>query len=392
MQKKISLYNLLLSKWSSTFGAFLQATALPLVIFDITGSSALLSWTFFAETLPWLLLGPFITNILVMRVSSKSLYMICNFSKGICTLMLAVWIDTSFLIVSLFFVLGIFNAVSASVYSALLRDNSNVDNLDKILGLSLGIDDVVSIVAPVCVTFIIGKGFDGIIFLYANGGILITTVLLCLKIHSKGVEAKRDTLELKETLNEIVYNYTFLRSSNIGYLVLSECFRSFVEGMIIPLLVIYAVNTTESGQELFAFGNIVMAISQVMMSFIYIYLKKIMHDNFIINIGATLISGGLLMLFFWSSKYIYCVSMLLMGLGMALRQLISENILISKFKEEKLSKIVSVYNSLISLAYLAGYMLSAFQPYLASVRVYLFIGGISLIIPIWINIKQKVLK
>lgn len=389
MKKNYSLYSLLLSKWVSTFGGLLQSTALPLVIFAITGSSALLSWTFFAETLPWLILAPFITNMLVMRFSSKALYMMCNLAKGICTIMLAIWIQKPLLVVGLFLILGIFNAVSASVYSALLRDNTETDNLNKILGLSLGIDDVVSIGAPICVTFTIERGFNGLIFLYVNATLLILSALLGLNIHAKKMEPRVKKVDLKELLDETIYNYKFLKGSGIGYLMISECFRSLVEGMTIPLLVIYATNITGNGEKVFTVGNTIMAISQVIMSFIYIYIKKFVKNNFIINLGAIAISSGLLILFFYPKIYIYCVSMILLGSGMAIRQLISENILIAKYRGEKLSKIVSVYNSVVSLAYLVGYILSAFQPYIASVKVYFCLGGVLLVFPFGISVKQK---
>lgn len=289
-----------------------------------------------------------------------------------------------------FFVLGIFNAVSASVYSALLHDNSEEYNLDKILGLSLGIDDVVSIAAPICVTFIIRKGFDGLVFLYANAGVLIITALLGVKINSNKLE-RESTSTLREIMDETIHNYTFLRESDIGYLFVSECFRSLAEGMVLPLFVIYAANIVEKGQELFTVGNAVMAISQVMMSFIYMYMKRFFKANSIINAGAISISCSLLILFFSSNAYIYCLSMLLLGLGMAIRQLISENMLIAKYGGEKLSKVVAVYNSLISLAYLAGYILSAFQPHIASVKVYLLAGGVFLLIPLGkLEIKKYV--
>lgn len=46
MNNKVTLIIIMLTKWLTTFGSYLQSVALPIIIYTATGSAELLSWTF----------------------------------------------------------------------------------------------------------------------------------------------------------------------------------------------------------------------------------------------------------------------------------------------------------------------------------------------------------
>lgn len=66
---------------------------------------------------------------------------------------------------------------------------------------------------------------------------------------------------------------------------------------------------------------------------------------------------------------------------MAIRQIVAENLLISSFNGERLSNMVSLYNAVIALAYLMGYLLSAVQNEIATIQMYNFVGMLTMLIP-----------
>lgn len=382
MTYKKSLINLLLSKWISTFGLFLQSAVLPIIVFKYTGSSSLLSWILFAETLPWLILAPFITNIVVTRISNRHVYLIANLAKSLSVLLLSLWIDNHTLVLVLFFAIGTLNAIQSTVYSAILKYNTEDDNLSKILGVSLGIDDVVSIIAPLIVTYAISRSIDAMLFLYINAIALFISGVLVFRIKSKALDKREPLSAMRNLLAETFQNYALLRKPQILYVLISEFIRSFVEGLFIPLLIVYVISIINNTQELFTIGATIMAVAQVIMSLIYIYLKKRFDNYYIINIGTLLMAGGIILLVVYPNVYAYCIAALFLGLGMAVRQLISENVLIASYEADDLSKAISAYNSLISLAYLLGYIMSALQGYIASVQVYFIVGAICMLSPI----------
>lgn len=381
MNNKVTLIIIMLTKWLTTFGSYLQAVALPIIIYTATGSAELLSWTFFAETLPWLVVAPWFTKIVINSFSVKRAYILTNIFRGSLTFLLAFSMDNNVFVIIIFFFLGILNSIAAPLYSMLIKDNTNGLSLGEVLGISLGIDDVVSIVAPLVVSFVITVGGNGIIFIYINGVMLIMNAFLSTRIVSNNelIYCKKE--KLSNGQRKIREELLQLGKGNISYMVVSETCRSFVEGMCIPLFVVYVVSVIGAKEEIFTIGETMQAIAQVIMSGIYIIMKKKYTYNGIISVGAILISMALGLLCIFSHSAIYIFAMVLFGAGMAIRQIVAENLLISSFDGERLSNMVSLYNAVIALAYLMGYLLSAVQNEIATIQMYNFCGMLIMLIP-----------
>lgn len=383
MNNKVTLIIIMITKWLTTFGAYLQSVALPIIIYTVTGSAELLSWTFFAETLPWLVVAPWFVKVVISTFSVKRAYILTNIFRGGLTLLLALSMYNNALVIIIFFFLGILNSIAAPLYSILIKDNTSGLSLGGVLGISLGIDDVVSIVAPLVVSLVITMGGDGIIFIYINGVVLIINSLLSTRIVSNNklicyTDEKPSNAPQKRKIWEELLR---LGKGNISYMVASETCRSFVEGMCIPLFVVYVVSVVGAKEEIFTIGETVMAFAQVVMSGIYIIMKKKCTYNRIISVGAILISMALGLLCIFSHATIYILAMILLGAGMAIRQIVAENLLISSFNGEQLSNMVSLYNAVIALAYLIGYLLSAVQNEIATIQMYNFWGMLTMLVP-----------
>lgn len=333
---KNNYIRLLISRWLCTFGTILQSVALPIVVFSLTHSSELLSLTFIFETIPWMFVTPFIISFIIDKISVKRLYISCNILRAIFTFLLAFAIRSSIMTVMIFFVMGTLNSLIASLYSTLIKNTSQDEDVCSILGLSMGIDDVISILAPVLVTFVVSKNITGILFIYCNAVLLFLAALFSLSIqytpnNSRVIEVKP---EKRNIFGDTFHNFQTLLDSKNTFLVVSESLRSLVEGMCIPLLISYVVTIVNAEEELYTIGQVLGATAQVIMSVIYIYLSKKYKPNRIINLGALLMMFAFLMLVFNGKSFLYLVSMIILGAGMAIRQLIGESVFISMYDED----------------------------------------------------------
>lgn len=387
---KNNYIRLLISRWLCTFGTILQSVALPIVVFSLTHSSELLSLTFIFETIPWMFVTPFIISFIIDKISVKRLYISCNILRAIFTFLLAFAIRSSIMTVIIFFVMGTLNSLIASLYSTLIKNTSQDEDVCSILGLSMGIDDVISILAPVLVTFVVSKNITGILFIYCNAVLLFLAALFSLSIqytpnNSRAIEVKP---EKRNIFGDTFHNFQTLLDSKNTFLVVSESLRSLVEGMCIPLLISYVVTIVNAEEELYTIGQVLGATAQVIMSVIYIYLSKKYKPNRIINLGALLMMFAFLMLVFNGKSFLYLVSMIILGAGMAIRQLIGESVFISMYDEDTISRKLSAFNSIIALFYLLGYILSYVFPFIVSLKVIMGMGAILIILPTFL-MKSK---
>jgi len=254
----------------------------------------------------------------------------------------------------------------------------------------MGIDDVISILAPVLVTFVVSKNITGILFIYCNAVLLFLAALFSLSIqytpnNSRVIEVKP---EKRNIFGDTFHNFQTLLDSKNTFLVVSESLRSLVEGMCIPLLISYVVTIVNAEEELYTIGQVLGATAQVIMSVIYIYLSKKYKPNRIINLGALLMMFAFLMLVFNGKSFLYLVSMIILGAGMAIRQLIGESVFISMYDEDTISRKLSAFNSIIALFYLLGYILSYVFPFIVSLKVIMGMGAILIILPTFL-MKSK---
>lgn len=377
---------LLLGKWLIMFGEGIQAVALPIVVYNFTQSSELLSLAFIFETIPWIFCAPFIILIVTEKFSVKQIYIICSYLRAVLIFLIPYLIKSSILVSVLFFFLGILNSMSSSIFSTFLKNNLEDKHLNKLLGFSMGIDDALNIVAPICVTIGITRHISAVTFIYIDSVLLffaatLTFLVPYVEISIKGNDRKSDIFKESFILT-IKKKIVNVMNKNTKYLLISECSRSIVEGMCLPLLLIYVINILGHTEETYTYGKIIGSVAQVLISFVYILMVKHMSTTRIINIGTMLIFISLICLFLGYGIKTYLISMVLFGFGTAIRQLIGANIFISSFSETELSSNLSIINSIIASSYLVGYCISFAQPFLIPLRIYIIICSLLIILPL----------
>lgn len=92
--------------------------------------------------------------------------------------------------------------------------------------------------------------------------------------------------------------------------------------------------------------------------------------------------SAFLMLTFHSQSVLYLVSMVILGAGMAIRQLIGESVFISTYDEHTLARKLPAFNSIVALFYLLGYTLSYMLPFVISLNTVMGIAAILIVAPI----------
>src|SRR5690242_19591815 len=98
------------AQWLSFFGSKLHLLALPLIIYQKTGSARLLALGFLAETLPWMILAPKLSQWL-KAWNTKALLIGADLIRALlCAALVFLPYDTlTFLIIM--FAIGTFNSV-----------------------------------------------------------------------------------------------------------------------------------------------------------------------------------------------------------------------------------------------------------------------------------------
>lgn len=393
---KCNYMYLLSSRFFISFGAAIQSIALPILIFSITNSTELLALTFIFETIPWLFIAPFISSVIMDKTSSKKLYISCNIFRAIFTFLLALTIKSQIMTVFIFFVLGILNSLIAALYSKLIKNISRDQNISTILGLSMGMDDAISVIAPIFVLFVIQKGGDGKVFIYTNAVFLMLSATVSLGIQNIVYDSSTRWEERKKnsTFVNIFYNLKTLLEPQIIYLVISEGVRSLVEGMCIPLLISYVITVLHETEILYTRGQSVGAIFQVIMSIVYIYLVKRFKTSFLIDGSTIMMIVAFLALSFSNLSEWYLASMVVLGSGMAIRQLVGQNSFISSYEEYELSGKITAFNSVIAFCYLLGYALAYVLPFIIPLRLIMVSGAVLMIIPICMKsfVKRPIIR
>ena len=367
---------LLICRWITTFGLVLQNIALPLVIYKETQSTSLLSLIFVFETLPWLIVAPLISEKSTNLFSIKNLYIMCDICRALLTGLLILFIDTPILVVMIFFFLGVFNSLMATYNSILIKNFSNEKSLQAFVGIAMGVDDAISIVAPFIITLAASFMIDYRVFIAVNA--------ICLVIASviAGTMDNTNVIEKKiKSKNNMMISYQDLFRGKIGFLVVSECLRSLMEGLCIPLFVSYVMEELLAPERIYTIGEMLNSIAQVVMSFIYIIIMNKKGAKFVINAGAILIFfalGGLVLNINCEG---YLALMIIFGAGTSIRQLVGENVFIKKYDVEDLSTKLANFNSLVAMCYVVGYTMSFFAPSVMSSKMVMFLGGLIVILP-----------
>lgn len=371
------------ARWLALLGIYAQNAVLPILIFNMTNSASILSAIYISETLPWIFISPILIPILNRFINDKLVICLNPLFRAIILTFMIVYINNFYVVVFAFFILGILNAMNASYSMKLMKLLIPEEKVDNFIGVILGVDDIISVIAPFIATFMLARDFEPILFIKFHVLTLIINSLLLsfIKIPSVSNNKSSAMEKFEQTKQSILSVFKY---SKVKFLVLIEFLRSVAEGIFIPLLIIYFKLIIVGSDEFFTFGGTLMCLFQVIFSFTYFLISKHIDKNKIIVMATLIICLALAIIINTKQILFYLLTCALLGMGMSLRQLVAENLLISLPKDE-VTMITTNYNAIIALGYLIGYFISITQakyPVIIYFKLSLALSIISLLITI----------
>lgn len=379
MNKNIRL--LLFAKWISNFGTQLHSLAFPIIVYNQTHSSTILSLAFIAETLPWLFIGPIIPHILSKKMPDKSILVLCDLMRFLIVIGILNFIKIPYIVLCLIFFLGCFNSIYGSFRTSIIKSNTDDLTLTKTIGISLGVDDLINMLAPAFGALLISIGILPTIFLMADSVSYLLSAFLILKIQSnedKHLSESESNLNFYHQATEGFH--TIWNNIELKWLVILEGIRSLVEGISIPLLILYVTQILLKSETTFAWSRAISSIFSILASLMYIKFEAKLAKGKFVNIGTAFLTISLLSMAFFNEIYVFYLASAFLGIGMGIRQLVSENLLIKLTDNCKLPQVTSAFNAFISSLYLLGYGISIFQREGISVVYFFAISGFLLLL------------
>lgn len=354
-----TLWLILGSKWISNFGTQLHMLALPLIIYQQTQSVKLLSLSFIAETMPWLLIGPFAPHFLQPRMKARSVLILCDILRSALVIGVIFFIKSNWAVLALMFVIGTLNSIYGSFRTGIVKSNASDINMGKVLGLSLGVDDLLSIVAPPLGAALISAGVSAqtLLGMDAFSYLLSGIMIACIQTTDENSASQSSRVQIWKGFKAIWSN------RRLRWLTSIEALRSLIEGITIPLLMLYVVQFLSGGERTFVWSRAISSGCAVVASLLYMRFSASVAKHRFVQGGTVLILLSLLLIIGSHRIEIFFLASAVLGIGMAIRQLVAENLLIDETHVEMLPQVASAYNSAIASFYLFGYGLSLLQTY-----------------------------
>lgn len=353
---KRSNYLLLFAQWISNFGNHLHQIALPLLVYQKTGSAGDFALSLFAETVPWVFIAPVLSTFL-KKFSSKNVLLVSDIFRAVLTLAIAFYDWNKWEILIIVFALGSFSSIYGAFRIQTVKQLISNGSLNKYLSLSNGGNEFIALVAPLLGTILVSFGVSANYFMAIDSFTFVvsTGLLLFIPLTRSTISAKKRS----KTSNPLKLLKKVEVSEIVKVIAVSEGLRSVAEGLFIPSLLTLLIKVNGFNQGQYTWIRTGMAIAGMLSA--YIFLKYVSRWTYFRThtVSTLLIAMGVILLPFISQFNSVIAVTAIVGLGMSLKQLLSDNIVITGSKEEVQAETVTIVNSLIALSYCVGYIISA---------------------------------
>jgi hypothetical protein len=339
------------AQWLSLFGSRLHTLALPLIIFRETGSTTQMSLGFLAETFPWIFLSPS-TASWISKIRPNRVLFFCDIVRaGLCfLLMISNFAGIHFL--AIMFFLGCLNSLYGGSRLALLKSSVDGESLQKVIAINNTGSEVIQIAAPA-----IGAA---IVSIYPEPRFLLaidaaTFVLSAIIISIVRVNA---AIPKYSTSNRATFG-DFWRHTTLYGTALSEGFRSAAEALFVPLIVVIVSDQFHLSSAYFGISQATLSMGGMVIGVLASKLTRLTADHRLQFAALLMIAAVLVLLTLTDNVLHLLVLTFLLGLAGGFRQLFAEVNLARICKQNNVVFFASLYNAVISSAYVAGYGLGA---------------------------------
>jgi MFS family permease len=328
----------------SLIGTWIQLTAMPWLVYQISGSVVLLGVIGFAGQIPTLLISPF-AGVMTDRWNRRRILMTTQTLSMIQALFLALLYFTGVIeiwhIAVLSVILGCINAFDTPARQSFFIEMINKkEDLGNAIALNSSMVNAARLVGPSIAGMMIAYTNEGVCFLI-NGisYLFVIGSLLAMKLNKQTVNAKKTNVsqDLKEGFNYVA------GFAPAKYIILGIGLSSLMGMQFGVLLPVFAKDVLSGGSHTFGF---LMGASGVgaLIAALYLASKKNVIGLFKrIPLAAGIFGTGLVCFSFSRNLSISLVLIMVTGFGMMLQTASSNTILQTIAEDDKRGRVMSFY-------------------------------------------------
>lgn len=339
----------------SSIGSKLTLIALPIYAYMVTGTAEAISYMFVAETIPWVVLGPF-CGYIIDGLDNKKTMIILNLVASF-ILFQYFYASINVLYVLAFFS-GCCNVALASANGVVM--SSFIEKEKFKLGYSLCdiAITIVNLVVPMLGGLLLTLTSANFLFLINGASFLFAGILIsCIKFPL--MKKEKNSLTIRSLFYDTLVQFKVLfQNIFVSVPLVFELVKTLAEAIILPLLVILIV-------ELFAYpqsyyGFLISAISAGTLIGTFIAGKYFTGSR---RLKYILIGGSVYFLSYalltYNINFAFLMVVAIFGnVGNGIRTLEVHGTFFTETEEKTRGVALGIINSLISFFYAAGYILS----------------------------------
>lgn len=390
---------------ANTFGRLgdsIDSVAYAWMVYQITGSKTWLAIIWGVNTLPSILLQPFV-GPLVDNMNKKRIIVICDLSRGFLVFFTGILLlfnkITPWYLVTFTFLNSTLEA---------FRIPTGIAMLPKILSKEkyshgIALNSTISRFAE-----LIGYGIAGVLIgvLGTGGAIVIDSItfilsaIIIMTIRFNDNEVKKVAMNVKNYIKDLKSGFSYFKTKDILFTIC--IFGCIINVIILPASTLQAAYVSESlslGAEAISLSGVCMTIGMILGTAIYpstskhLSVRKIFFISWIFMglfyfslLGISNISVNIV-------KYIsYGLASIMLGLLASTLSMITTVLFMSSIDDEFMGRAGGIFNSLVSSSLpLASFAIAGVAPFFSVNQIYGIFGLLAIIVYLF-SLKSKVFK
>lgn len=237
----------------SVFGDMITFLAIPIIVYQMTGSKSALSATVCFRVLPIILLGPF-AGALVDRWDRKKIMILSDVLRAMLTVPLLLvpkeyLVVTIYIVVALKSMIGIFFGPSLNSVIPNLVKKEELLQVNSITGMT---SNTLQFVTPLIGSALVAKFGARPVLLIDFISFMVSALSIYLVTVPHKLEALERTVNLKSLGSDIAQGFRFIiKSPMLVIIMITTVITQFGQGFIQPLWLPYVVEVLKEPKEKF---------------------------------------------------------------------------------------------------------------------------------------------
>lgn len=366
-----NLYKILLAKWLSGFGDKLHLIVLPIIIYNRTGSSTYFALALAMESLPWIIVAPFLAPH-VERIKTKYTLIVLDILRAVACVIISQFDVGLLLLLVLAFLMGCCSSLFSSFRGKFLSSSIESAQTQRIVGTETSINNIISFSAPVAGGFLLASGLQpGSLLLLDALTYVISAAIIGTARCPAHLPEKHGSLGIHSFIANVK---AIFANHKLKPLVVIEVMRNLAEGIFLPLMVVLIVKDLSQPEFMLAWSKTSTISAEILVSVVIAAFGNYMPKRILVVVSTIALAVSVILFPFSSSiPRILFVSFIL-GIGMGTRQIIAEVTVLNNSTGNRQGQIIATYNSLIALSCVVGNLVSSAMGHTNTATVFVVCG------------------